>query len=79
MAYQIKRKVMEDYIPLSDKLERQLDEVENNIFFSKNKITAMERLKELQEEDDYYERFKGVKLSRKQYKHISGWSTWEFI
>jgi hypothetical protein len=25
MAYKIKRKVMEDYIPLSDKIERLLD------------------------------------------------------
>jgi len=49
------------------------------VFFSKNKKTAMRRLRELQEgvDSNYYKKFSGVKLAKKQIEHIQGWKTWE--
>lgn len=49
-----------------------------NQFFSKNKKTALSRLKKLCKEDRYYCKFKDVKLARKQIDHSSNWKTWEY-
>jgi hypothetical protein len=50
MAYKIKRKVMKEYIPLSDKLERQMD----SMYKLKGKRLIGHSAKE-----DYYEDIEG--------------------
>ena len=48
------------------------------VFFAKNKKSALKRLKILQNEDRYYNRYKTVKLAKHQIKHINKWKTWIF-
>jgi len=49
------------------------------VFFSKNKETALKRLKRLQKEDKFYNRYKTVKLAKKQIPHIDKYKTWKFV
>lgn len=49
------------------------------VFFSKNRITAMMRLRNLQKRDRFYSRYSNVQLAKKQIKHIQGWKTWVFV
>ena len=46
------------------------------VFFSKNKKTAITRIKKLAERETYY-KDKVPTLAEKQIKHISGWKTWK--
>jgi len=47
-------------------------------FFSLNKKTALNRLRELQKVEPYYKRFKRVRLAKYQIPHIVNWKTWEY-
>lgn len=48
------------------------------VFFAKNRKKALERLKRLQKEDNFYNRFKTVRLARRQIPHIDNFKTWMF-
>lgn len=48
------------------------------VFFSKNRKTALKRIKELQRTERYYKN-KTIKLASKQIPHISAWKTWEVV
>ena len=48
------------------------------VFFSKNKQTAMKRVRNLAKEDPYY-KGKKVKLAKKQIPHDSNWKTWQIV
>jgi hypothetical protein len=47
-------------------------------FFSLNKKTALNRLRELQKVEPYYKKFKKVRLAKYQVSHILNWKTWEY-
>jgi len=47
-------------------------------FFSKNKITAKQRIEHLSLRDKYYKN-KGVCLAKKQIPHIAKWKTFKII
>ena len=51
---------------------------QRNIFFSRDRETAMQRLKRLAKEDKYYQS-KSVRMSKKQIPHVSGWKTWKIV
>jgi len=46
------------------------------VFFSKNKKTAIKRMKELAKRDKHY-KGKVPVLAEKQISHSSGWKTWK--
>jgi len=48
------------------------------VFFSKNKKTALARLKKLAKRDKSYAN-KTVKLAKNQIKHAAGWKTWKHV
>lgn len=61
------------------KMRRKI--LKKRTFFSKNRTTALNRLKKLSKSpiDGKYYKNKTVKLAKKQIKHISGWKTWQII
>jgi hypothetical protein len=46
------------------------------VFFSKNKKTAIARVKKLAKKESYY-KGKTPVLAEKQIQHSSGWKTWK--
>ena len=48
------------------------------VFFSKNKRTAIARIKKLAKRESYY-RGKTPVLAKKQIAHVSGWKTWRLL
>ena len=49
-----------------------------NVFFAKDRDSALARIKRLANEDRYY-RCKSVRLNKKQVPHSSGWKTWKIV
>ncbi len=47
-------------------------------FFSKNKKTAVARVKKLAKSDKYYKN-KTAKLAKRQIAHSSKWKTWKIV
>ncbi len=49
-----------------------------NVFFAKDRDSALARIKRLANEDRYYSN-KSVRLNKKQVPHSSGWKTWKIV
>jgi hypothetical protein len=48
----------------------------DEVFFAKDKKSALHKLHELKEHEKYYKKFKTVNLAKNQITHILGWKTW---